>query len=171
MASCSSSSGPPCTSPLVDPAHVDHVRLPSGPGSQYETGQKFLLIELFAGPGALSRAIGRHLCTLPPRDLELGGVDFSDSAAVQVLHQSWQALADAGYHLLFRVAPPCASFSRARDRSYRTRLRSSAQPGGLYPEDPTTVLGNAIARLHCSNQPASNQSNLLFGRLRHNSAT
>ena len=45
------------------------------------------------------------------------------------------------------MAPPCTSFSRARDRSGRTRLRTRARPEGLYVDDPATVNGNLIARL------------------------
>ena len=50
-----------------------------------------------------------------------------------------------GKLVVFHVAPPCASFSRARDRNKRTRLRCSAFPGGWY-SDPVTLYGNAIAK-------------------------
>ena len=105
-----------------------------------------MFIELFSGSGALTRAVGKYVSTLPPQDLALGGADFSDEAAVRHFWCEWQQLADEGFSLVFHVAPPCASFSRARDRSYRTRLRSSSALGGLYPYDPTTMTGNAIAR-------------------------
>ena len=122
------------------------VVLPTGPGARFEAGSRFIFVELFAGTGALTHAVGKYVSTLPPQDLDLGGVDFSDFAAVRRLWDTWKQLADVGFTFIFHVAPPCASFSRARDRSHRTRLRSSASPGGLYPYDPVTKKGNAIAR-------------------------
>ena len=122
------------------------VVLPTGPGARFEAGSRFIFVELFAGTGALTHAVGKYVSTLPPQDLDLGGVDFSDFAAVRRLWDTWKQLADAGFTFIFHAAPPCASFSRARDRSHRTRLRSSASPGGLYPYDPVTKKGNAIAR-------------------------
>ena len=104
-----------------------------------------MFLELFAGSGALTKVVGKYFCTLPPQDLDLGGVDFTDMDAVKQLWSSWKSLAEEGYSLLFHVAPPCASFSRARGRSHRTRLRSSDAPAGLYPEDPVTQTGNTIA--------------------------
>ena len=41
-------------------------------------------------------------------------------------------------------ARPALPFSRARDRSFRTRLRSTAQPWGLF-QHPTSQLGNIFA--------------------------
>ena len=119
---------------------------PSGPGAKYEAGARFVFIELFAGKGALSHAVGKYVATIPPQDLESGGTDFSDWAAVQLLWSQWKKLSEEGLSLIFHVAPPCASFSRARDRSHRTRIRSSAAPGGLYVGDEVTELGNQIAR-------------------------
>ena len=43
-------------------------------------------------------------------------------------------------------APPCASFSRARDRAKRTKLRSTDQPGGLTAKAKSCREPNAIAR-------------------------
>ena len=55
-------------------------------------------------------------------------------------------LKESGFQLFFHVAPPCATFSCARDRAWRTQLRSVAHPGGLYPTDSRTQEGNLIAR-------------------------
>lgn len=122
------------------------VASPTGPGASVEAGKGFIFIELFAGSGALTQAVGKHVSTLPPQDLSLGGVDFANDGRVRDLWKEWQHRADEGFKLLFHVAPPCASFSRARDRSVRTRLRSSSSPAGLYPDDPTTHLGNIVAQ-------------------------
>ena len=107
---------------------------------------RFVFLELFAGTGLLTDHVAKIVDTLPPQDHHLlGGVDFLDEDAVQGLWSSWQQLHDAGARLLFHVAPPCSTFSRARDRNARTKLRSSAYPGGLYPTDPATKEGNRIA--------------------------
>ena len=84
--------------------------------------------------------------TFPAQDLATGGTDFSDDAATTRWCESLQEkLADYKF-VLFHVAPPCASFSRARDRSHRTRLRCLAHPAGWFPDDMTTVYGNNVAR-------------------------
>ena len=84
--------------------------------------------------------------TLPPQDLFTeNGVNFADEHAVTAWCTALtEKLADYK-QVFFHVAPPCASFSRARDRSIKTRLRSSAVPGGWYHDDPTTINGNKIA--------------------------
>ena len=107
---------------------------------------RFVFLELFAGTGHLTDHVTKIVETLPPQDHHsLGGVDFLDDEAVQGLWTSWQSLHDSGARLLFHVAPPCSTFSRARDRNARTKLRSSAYPGGLYPSDQATKEGNHIA--------------------------
>ena len=97
-------------------------------------GSRFVFLELFAGNGELSDQVAKVTETLPPQDYHTkNGIDFTDIDAVHSLWQEWRALADQGVQLLFHVAPPCATFSRARDRSHRTRLRSSALPGDGTP--------------------------------------
>ena len=44
------------------------------------------------------------------------------------------------------LPPPCSDFSRARDRSNRTRVRSQAQPGGIRPLSRATLRANLVAR-------------------------
>ena len=110
-------------------------------------GDRFVFVELFAGPkGGLTSKVAKVIPTLPPEDLETGGVDFSDESAVRAWCSSLHSLL-AGYEfVVFHVAPPCSSFSRARDRNHRTRLRCLAFPGGWYPDDLTTQYGNKVAR-------------------------
>ena len=50
-----------------------------------------------------------------------------------------------GEGIYFNVAPPCSSFSRARDRSARTKLRSAEFPGGI-KSTQVGENGNTIAR-------------------------
>ena len=110
------------------------------------TGGQGIFLELFAGRGLLTSAVSRVMQTEPPQDFGTGGVDFTDLSAVQrTLWSRWRVLRESGFQLFFHVAPPCATFSRARDRAWRTRLRSPAQPGGLYPADARTKEGNLIA--------------------------
>ena len=140
-AALSTSSSPSSRSPPVKRRRVDpEAAAPS-------VGPRFVFLELFAGNGELTEQVAKVVETLPPQDYHTkNGVDFTDLGAVQSLWEEWRALSDQGARLLFHVAPPCATFSRARDRSHRTRLRSSALPGGWYPNDPRTQEGNAIAR-------------------------
>ena len=82
---------------------------------------------------------------LPPQDLELDAADFTDADQVDALQSLWKRHDDEGTQLLFHVAPPCSTFSRARDRSSRTRLRSSRHPGGIV-DNAIVQEGNLIAR-------------------------
>ena len=110
------------------------------------TGGLCVFLELFAEDGVLTEAVAKVMAVEPPQDFDTGGVDFSDLVAVKsLLWRRWKDLADSGTSLFFHVAPPCASFSRARDRAWRTRLRTPAQPEGMYPTDSRTIQGNLIA--------------------------
>ena len=44
------------------------------------------------------------------------------------------------------LAPPCSTFSKARDRSSKTRVRFMANPGGFWPRGSKVREGNLIAR-------------------------
>lgn len=86
------------------------------------------------------------MSTLPPHDLVTDGTDFSDDSAVTHWCESLHSKLSGYDFVFFHVAPPCASFSRARDRNRRTRLRCSAHPAGWYPDNETTIYGNNVAR-------------------------
>ena len=82
-----------------------------------------LFAEFFAGGGELTRAVRTQgVPTMPPDDLATGGVDFDDVDQVAALRKELRAAA-ASQHLVVHLAPQCATFSRARDRAARTRLR------------------------------------------------
>ena len=88
--------------------------------------------EFFAGEGSLTSAVrnlGMH--TDPPDDVQSGGTDFLDKKQVDALKEKLIERARAAEHLVVHLAPPCATFSRARDRSFRTKIRSSVFPQGL----------------------------------------
>ena len=44
------------------------------------------------------------------------------------------------------IFPPCATFSKARDRCWRTRVRSWAQPAGIQPVSAKVCKANVIAK-------------------------
>ena len=96
-----------------------------------EGGKDWLFGEFFAGEGGLTKAMKDvGINVLPPDELSAGGTDFSDNAQVEELKTKLWKLS-RNNRLALHFAPPCATFSRARDRSKKTRLRSSRCPGGL----------------------------------------
>jgi hypothetical protein len=89
-------------------------------------------IELFAGEGGLTAAfIAKGIACEPPNDLQTGGTDFSSRIEIAKLKKILQRLRSEGKRLVIHLAIPCCTFSRARDRSKKTRLRSTAYPWGL----------------------------------------
>ena len=103
-------------------------------------------VEVFSGNGKLSAAVKRlGVPVAPPQDLLSGGVDFSCDSAVRELWLVWDAWVAGGAQVVFHFAPPCATFSRARDRSHRTRLRSTLHPEGIPPLKDRAKVGNRIA--------------------------
>ena len=104
-----------------------------------------ILFEFFAGDGHLSiamREMGFEVCA---DDLLYGGTDFLDEDAVEEAKSKIQVAATEGRQVAVHLAPPCATFSRARDRSKRTRLRSTARPRGLDPNDVRVREANEVA--------------------------
>ena len=94
--------------------------------------KEFLFQEFFAGDANLTdamRAVGFEVAA--PEDLASGGVNFAVESQVLGLKTRLQKLFKQGRRLCLHLAPPCATFSRARDRSSRTRLRSGKFPDGL----------------------------------------
>ena len=143
----SSSSSSPSSTTLLDSERPAKQRRVGPEVATPDSGIRFVFLELFAGNGELTKQVAKIVETLPPQDhFTSHGIDFLDLSAVHTLWQEWRPLVDAGARLIFHVAPPCATFSRARDRSSRTKLRSSLSPGGLYPSEPRTLDGNLIAK-------------------------
>ena len=71
------------------------------------------------------------VATLPPDEVEAGGVDFTSRADLGASRTKLKRLHDEGYQLILHFAPPCSTFSTARNRARRTQLRSNVHPGGL----------------------------------------
>ena len=74
------------------------------------------------------RSAGQEVAT--PDELESGGVDFAMNEEVANLKERLRRLTQTR-KVILHLAPPCATFSRARDRSSKTRLRSAKHPEGL----------------------------------------
>ena len=106
-----------------------------------------IFLECFAGCGELSKAVRRvGVQTDTPQDGLTGGTDFADNRQVLELWEHWRRLRAAGLRLFFHFAPPCSTFSRARDRSWKTKLRSFSAPGGLDTLEEKTKEANDIAK-------------------------
>ena len=110
-------------------------------------GSRCLFCEFFAGKGSLTYAVeAAGVPARSPEDLASGGTDFADKKAVDKLRVELGELAASGVKLMVHFAPPCSTFSRARCRSGKTRLRSTAFPQGLPRFARYTRTANLIAR-------------------------
>ena len=111
-------------------------------------------VELFAGAVVLTRAVETAgVPVAPPNEVELG-YDFRCPKDVEALKE-WLREISAGNivdemgavkQLFIHLAPPCSTFSKARDRNSRTRVRTWAQPGGIKPRSKKVKHGNRIAK-------------------------
>ena len=106
--------------------------------------------EFFAGKGVRTPAVhAAGLDVMEPQDVATGGADFaSPEDLVRVRHRLSQA--SRGRRLALHFAPPCSTFSVARNRSLATKVRSNTQPEGMLGPDgrrPQEVaVANEIAR-------------------------
>ena len=136
--------------------------------------QPWVFHEIFAGCARLTQAVADEgVPALYPQDLVTEGWDLSTRAGVEALKalwglvlageavepghryfrrdvaegtQIWENLGGVERRIVAHFGTPCASFSRARDRSARTRLRSKEHPWGFSRTCPVTELGNQLAR-------------------------
>ena len=100
--------------------------------SSGDPASPLLFLEIFAGEAGLTEAVrNAGVRTLPPNEFAFGGTDFTSDRAVESLKSQLVELRQAGNCLAIHLAPTCSSFSHARDRARRTRVRSSRFPGGL----------------------------------------
>ena len=104
-------------------------------------------IELFAGMGVLTEAVRRMgIHCEDPDEMWSGGTDFRERSQVEALKEKVALRAGQVRHLIIHLAPPCASYSRARDRSFKTRVRSSIYPEGLPGRQGQTKEPNRITK-------------------------
>ena len=87
-----------------------------------------------------------------PNDLRSGGIDFSSTEEVEAFKRQLKTRTGTS-KLVLHMAPPCATFSRARDRSAATKVRSWDQPAGIQPISDEVSYANEVAanalRLAC----------------------
>jgi hypothetical protein len=106
-----------------------------------------IFVEVFAGSGVLTDAVKvRGIKTRDPDDAATGGTDFTRLGDVESLRAELADLQASGTKIMLHLAPPCSTFSRARDRSWRTRLRSLKHPQGIPGRAKFTKSANLIAR-------------------------
>ena len=106
-----------------------------------------MFVELFAGAGAPLTSAMRRLGVqvAMPQDLASGGFDLRNPKAVEQLLAQLERWHRLGYDIVAHLATVCATFSAARDRSFRTRVRSPACPEGFRPMSEKVVDGNTLA--------------------------
>ena len=120
-----SPSAPPSTPPIVDTDEQMEEDV------EEKTLDHALFCEFFAGRGVLTKRVQEAGVPVSrPEDLSLGGLDFTEEDTVDKVKKMLADQAASGAKLLVHFAPPCSTFSRARDRSWKTRLRSTARPQG-----------------------------------------
>ena len=138
----------PQAPPSSSPAQLPGLAWSSGASQPQTVGQgEVLFIEFFSGPEAhLARCVADAGITVAqPQDLVLGGADFRDATAVDELLAQLHRWHQAGFKIVVHMGTPCSTFSKARDRARRTKVRSLECPEGLPPLAQATVDGNIMA--------------------------
>ena len=105
----------------------------------------FFFFEFFAGEGDLTHAAITEGIPSIQDEVRMGGTDFANAVHVENAKAKLSAAKAGCMKLLLHFAPPCATFSRARDRSWRTRLRSMERPQGLRGRGAQCRKANQIA--------------------------
>jgi len=97
-----------------------------------ESASPLLFVEVCAGDAGLTQAVSEAgVQVLPPNEFTKGGTDLTCEEAVESLKEDLMEQHQRGHLIVLHIAPPCSTFSRARDRSRRTQLRSARFPSGL----------------------------------------
>ena len=109
-------------------------------------GKEIIFLELFAGRGKLtSAAAANNVLTCDPDEVSSGGTDFTSEEQIEKVRTRITGYIAQDLQVVLHMAPPCSTFSRARDRSDATKLRSLEHPAGD-ERDPLTAEANLIAR-------------------------
>ena len=104
-----------------------------------------LFYECFAGSAGLSAEVRALGVEAVADEASQGGTNFTDEEDVERLRGKLEAWQRDGWRIALHLAPPCSTFSRARDRGRRTRLRSSKYPAGLPGKEDRVCDANRIA--------------------------
>ena len=127
---------PPTGPSKASDPHIDYTEVAQrGP----------LFYECFAGSAGLSAAVRALGLPVVADEASQGGTNFAVDEEVASLKgnlEKWQA---DGRKIALHLAPPCSTFSRARDRGSRTRLRSKKFPAGLPGKRDRVQEANRIA--------------------------
>jgi site-specific DNA-cytosine methylase len=111
---------------------VEHARAAPAPASVTFPSDDLYFAEFFAGEAGLTKTMRDRGVTCRGADeLIDGGTDFHKADQVDQLKEELRERRMNGATLALHFAPPCATFSRARDRASATQLRSTAHPEGL----------------------------------------
>ena len=94
-------------------------------------GKEIIFLEFFAGRGLLTSAAAAHnVLTCEPDEVTSGGTDFRSEMDIEKVKAKITSYIAQDFQVVLHMAPPCSTFSRARDRSEATRLRSTECPAG-----------------------------------------
>ena len=85
-----------------------------------------------------------------PQDRETGGYDLLDDGQYHQLLRHWESLLKEFNVILFHLGTDCSSVTKVRDRSFRTRLRSSHRPWGLNKAHPKVIDGEQVGASDCA---------------------
>jgi hypothetical protein len=151
----SASRGPDSFAEQVDsPVVADHVD--ECPGQGGTPPLRMVFAEFFAGQGDLTRTMrDRGIWCRAADDAATGGIDFGVKEDLDKLKEELRGMRTEGLSLALHLAPPWSTFSRARDRSSTTRLRSSNHPDGRPDVD-----ADQRRRVTTANQVALNSFDL-----------
>ena len=145
----------------MGPCSTDRLPLSDSPTKDMNHLKNVLFVEIFAGSGRLTAAVKRAgMSVLPPDEAAMGGTDFLSASSVDELMDWVKWKIKEKYRLekehfdetgeviivVFHIVPPCSTFSKARDRSWRTRVRSRLNPSGFRPRSLEVRQANVIAR-------------------------
>ena len=130
-------------------AHQDSASSAPREGSNHRDLEylRYRFCEFFAGDAALTSAVVQAgVPASEPDDIATGGTDFQQKSEVNLLLAELHSLLASGMSILVHLAPPCSTFSRARDRSTATRLRSAEFPQGIPRHAARSREANLVAR-------------------------
>jgi hypothetical protein len=107
-------------------AHPEAQHVEGGPPAA------MVFAEFFSGDALLTQTMrDSGVRCLAPDDLATGGMDFASATQIRKLRDKLRNLRTEDTCLAIHLAPPCSTFSRARDRSALTKLGSSEFPAGV----------------------------------------
>lgn len=139
---------------------------PESPGGEgFDAITKVRFDELNSGSVLLTQAVAiRGVRISKPNDVYTSGTGLRNPADVEALWESWVQARQRGVHLIIHWVPPCCSMSKAMQRSFLTRVRSTKRPWGLrnltVKQKRTAKHGNDLALI---TEDLARKAHLLLG--------